>query len=47
MGNQRLHVLTYTVAADSKAYVLTCSATADHFDAYLPTFDWICSSFVP
>ncbi len=47
MGETHIRALTYTIVTDSRAYVLTCSATTDRFDAYLPTFDWICSSFLP
>jgi hypothetical protein len=47
MGVARLKVLAYTLVRGNKGYVITCSATHDRFDAYVPTFEWIASTFRP
>jgi hypothetical protein len=42
-----LKVLAYLVLAGATGYVITCSATVDRFEEYLPTFEAICACFRP
>ncbi len=45
MGTRQLRVLGYSVVKGRRAYVITCTATPETYDATLPTFEDIVKTF--